>query len=290
MFFFFRELLKKSYTFVMRKIKLFKKTIIFILCALPAGLAVADVSSDRIDTYKSNKLLPSEVQIATINSVSSEATGVVVFSMDTLSWKSYNNVSDAFISKYMDWTKEDFEAFFANSDNSSEFEYAWKFLSQTGNDHLQGATISDEDALALLQNQFNTLVNQYRFALFPAFPCEGLDFTGLMLAGIDFSNCSGITGNQLASAMFISTCTFKDVDFNGADISGINAQRLDISACTGLTAEQLSSVKSIYEWKLPAMDLTNVNLTGIDAAEADFSKCTGLTADQLMATSDFFWS
>ena len=81
----------------MRKIKLFKKTITFILCALPAGLAVADVSSDRIDTYKSNKLLPSEVQIATINSVSSESTGVVVFSMDTLSWKSYNNVSDAFI-------------------------------------------------------------------------------------------------------------------------------------------------------------------------------------------------
>lgn len=70
----------------MRKITLFKKTIIFILCALPAGLAVADVSSDRVDTYKSNKLLPSEVQIATVNSVASNTAGVAVFSPNLLSW------------------------------------------------------------------------------------------------------------------------------------------------------------------------------------------------------------
>ena len=89
----------------MRKIKLFKKTITFILCALPAGLAVADVSSDRIDTYKSNKLLPSEVQIVTVNSVASNTAGVAVFSPNSLSWNSYSNTMSAAMGKFMDWTR-----------------------------------------------------------------------------------------------------------------------------------------------------------------------------------------
>ena len=119
----------------------------------------ADVSSDRLDTYKANKLIPNEVQIATINSVSSESAGVAVFSPDVLSWKSYSNASSAALGKYMDWTREDFEAFFADRANASGFEDAWNFLSQTGNDHLQGATISDEDALIVLQAQLDALVS-----------------------------------------------------------------------------------------------------------------------------------
>ena len=59
----------------------------------------AGVSSDRLDTYKSNKLIPNEVQIATINSVSTDATGVAVFSPDALSWKSYSNASSIRISQ-----------------------------------------------------------------------------------------------------------------------------------------------------------------------------------------------
>lgn len=45
-----------------------------------ANFGFADVSSDRLDTYKANKLIPNEVQIATLNSVSSESAGVAVFS------------------------------------------------------------------------------------------------------------------------------------------------------------------------------------------------------------------
>lgn len=76
------------------------------------NLSFADVSSERLDTYKANKLIPNEVNIATINSVSSESAGVVVFSPDILSWKSYSNAASAALGKYMDWTREDFEAFF----------------------------------------------------------------------------------------------------------------------------------------------------------------------------------
>ena len=43
-----------------------------------ANSAFADVSTDRVDTYKANKLIPNEVQIATINSVSSDSIGVAV--------------------------------------------------------------------------------------------------------------------------------------------------------------------------------------------------------------------
>ena len=56
------------------------------------------------------------------------------------------------------WTGQELilRHFFADSANAPDFEEAWNALSQFGNDHVQGAVISDEDALALLQNQFNT--------------------------------------------------------------------------------------------------------------------------------------
>ena len=208
----------------------------------PQGLAVADVSSDRVDTYKSNKLLPSEVQIATVNSVASNTAGVAVFSPNILSWNSYSNTMSAAMGKFMDWTRADFETFFADSANAPDFEEAWNALSQFGNDHVQGAVISDEDALALLQNQFNTLVKQYVFssALFPVFPCEGLDFTGLMLSNIDFSNCSGITGEQLASTLSFGAAVLPAVDFTGVDLTSKSLLDVDFSQCTGLTGEQIA--------------------------------------------------
>lgn len=103
--------------------------------------AFADVSTDRVDTYKANKLIPNEVQIATTNSVSSDATGVAVFSPDILSWKSYTNTASAALGKYMDWTREDFEAFFADSANEAEFEDAWNFLSKVGNNILHSNVV-----------------------------------------------------------------------------------------------------------------------------------------------------
>ena len=261
-------------------------TIVFIACALPAGLAVADVSSDRVDTYKSNKLLPSEVQIATVNSVASNTAGVAVFSLNILSWNSYSNAMSASVDKFLDWTKADFEAFFADYANAPDFEEARNALSQFGNDHVQGAVISDEDALALLQNQFNTLVNQYSYQLFPVFPCEGLDFTGLNISYIDFSNCTGLTGEQLASTSTFAGAVLPAVDFTGVDLTSKILMYVDFSQCTGLTGEQLASASTFEGAQLPAVDFTGVDLSFKNLRSVDFSQCTGLTGEQLAKAMD----
>lgn len=121
----------------------------------------------------------------------------------------------------MDWTREDFEAFFADSANEAGFEEVWNALSQFGNDHIQGAGISDEDAMNILQSEFNSLVSQlnYQYSTFPAFPCEGISFDKLSLYNIDFSRCTGITGEQLASTAALAMCQFNPVDFAGIDLT-----------------------------------------------------------------------
>ena len=78
---------------------------------------------------------------------------MVVFSPDILSWKSYSNAASAALGKYMDWTREDFEAFFADSTNEADFEDAWNALSQFGNGHVHGTAISNTDAIPLLQSE-----------------------------------------------------------------------------------------------------------------------------------------
>ena len=253
-----------------------------------ANFGFADVSSDRLDTYKANKLIPNEVQIATINSVSTDATGVAVFSPDVLSWKSYSNAASAALGKYMDWTREDFEAFFKDSANEAEFEDAWKFLSQTGNDHLQGATISDEEALSILQGQFDSLFSRYNFSntKFPTFPCEGIDFSGLSIYYVDFSDCTGITGEHLAATSMLTGCKFNPVDFTGVDLSKCYFYDIDLSEASGLTAAQLSSMDNFTECKLPSIDLSAADFTGKALWGVDFSKCTGLSWEQLSMAND----
>lgn len=257
------------------------KTIVFIACALSVGSAIADVSSDRIDTYKSNKLLPNEVQIATVNSVASDSAGVAVFSSDSLSWNSYSNAISASVGKFLDWTKADFEAFFADSSNAPDFEEAWNALSQFGNDHLQGAVISDEDALAVLQAQLNRLCNNGTLSG-KSFPCEGLDFSGLFCDSMDLSKCTGLSAEQFFSMPSKEYCTLPAIDFTNTNFAQAGQLRgVDLSKCTGLTANQLFSTSGIVECILPAIDFTGVSFAGKDLYGVDFSKCSGISSEQL---------
>lgn len=190
----------------------------------------------------------------------------------------------------MDWTREDFEAFFADPANEAGFEDAWNALSQFGNDHVQGAAISDEDALSVLQDEFNALIDQFNHAytISPAFPCEGISFDGLSQHYIDFRDCTGITGQQLASTDGLFYCTIKPVDFSGADLSNSYFLGIYLSNCTGITADQLSSMSSFSECILPAMDLSTADFSGKNLSGVDFSKCTGLTGTQLATASDLY--
>ena len=254
-----------------------------------ANFGFADVSSDRLDAYKANKLIPNEVQIATLNSVSSESAGVVVFSPDVLSWKSYSNAASAALGKYMDWTREDFEAFFKDSANEAEFEDAWEFLSQTGNDHLQGAAISDEDAMAVLQAQFKALVESSEISG-TAFPCEGLDMSNMNISTRDFSKCTGLTWEQVISANDYTWITLPAMDFSGVNISGYDLTGINFANCTGLSWEQLSSAQWIRNTTLPNIDLSNAVMSGMVLDGVDFSNCTGLTWEQLSSARDITYA
>ena len=254
-----------------------------------SNAAFADASSERLDAYKGNKLLSPEVYIATINSASSEHSDVAVFTPSVLSWKSYSNMQDAAFSKFMDWTKEDFEEFFKDYtwDTSTYDKYvdAWNFLSQTGNDHLQGAVISDEDAIAVLQAQLEKVLNEGAFDCIP-FPCEGLDFSGLNLAYALLNHFTGMTAEQLFSAANIGFATLPAIDFTGVDLSGKDLGGIDFSLCTGLTGKQLAAASSILNTKLPAIDFTGADLSGKSLMFVDFSMCTGLSASQVLAATN----
>lgn len=246
-----------------------------------SNAAFADASSERLDAYKGNKLLSPEVNIATINSASSEHSYVAVFTPSVLSWKSYSNMQDAAFSKFMDWTKEDFETFFADSANAPDFEEAWNALSQFGNDHVQGAVISDEDALAVLQAQLNRLCNNGTLSG-KSFPCEGLDFSGLFCDSMDLSKCTGLSAEQFFSMPSKEYCTLPAIDFTNTNFAQAGQLRgVDLSKCTGLTANQLFSTSGIVECILPAIDFTGVSFAGKDLYGVDFSKCSGISSEQL---------
>lgn len=191
-------------------------------------------------------------------------------------------MQDAVFSKFMDWTKEDFEEFFKGytKDTYEEYVDAWNFLSQTGNDHLQGAVISDEDAIAVLQAQLEKLVEERSINNTP-FPCEGLDFSGLNLAYALLNHFTGMTAEQLFSAANITGVSLPAIDFTGADLSGKDLGGIDFSLCTGLTGKQLAAASSILGTQLPAIDFTGVDFSGKNLMDVDFSLCTGLTGTQL---------
>ena len=196
-------------------------------------------------------------------------------------------MQDAAFSKFMDWTKEDFEEFFKGYTNDTYEKYvdAWNFLSQTGNDHLQGAVISDEDAIAVLQAQLEKLVKEHSIDSTP-FPCEGLDFRGLDLTNLHLENFTGMTAEQLFSAIKIRGTTLPAIDFTGADFRDRDLQGVNFSKCTNLTAAQLLSALNINGTTLPSVNFAGANLSGSDLNGVDLSKCTNLTAAQLLeATS-----
>ena len=196
-------------------------------------------------------------------------------------------MQDAVFGKFMDWTKEDFEEFFKGYTNKTYEKYvdAWNFLSQTGNDHLQGAVISDEDAIAVLQAQLEKLVKECSINSTP-FPCEGLDFSGLDLTNCKLENVTGMTAEQLFSAACIGWSTLPAIDFTGVDFGGKDLFYVDMSRCTGITVEQLLAVKDIRGSTLPSVDFAGANLSGLYLNGVDLSKCTNLTASQLLSASD----
>ena len=236
-----------SKLFLYYNIRNFKlKLILLIVPCVCLTNAFADVSEDRLNTYKGNKLIPQEVEIATMNSVASESAGVAVFNPSDLSWRSYNNAQSAVLGKYMDWIREDFEAFFADSANKAGFADAWNFLSQVGNKHVAGTAISSDDSMEVLQTQFDNMYTNGTLSG-TAFPCEGIDFSGKYICDLDLSNFTGV---------------LPKIDLSGINLSGKYLSGVDFSQCVRLTGTQLASAADISNIKLssPQYETLKYNL------------------------------
>lgn len=252
--------------------------------------AFADnVSDARLDCYKGNNIISREFQSASLNA-SISATDSVVFNENALSWTLASDLQSAIFSKYSDWTKDDFVNFFSDYTNSDEFESAWNFLSFVGNQKIDESKISSTDALGLLQNQLDTMLLDGTLRG-QAFPCEGLDFTNRVLAHLDLSNCTGLTGEQLASTESISNTDIPPVDFTGIDISKTQFSNIGgFSNVTGLTWEQVSSALPLSWMQLPALDLTGVDLSKKSLYGLSLVNCTGLSPQQVLSAANLTWA
>lgn len=182
----------------------------------------------------------------------------------------------------MDWTREDFEAFFADSANKAGFADAWNFLSQVGNKHVAGTAISSDDSMEVLQTQFDNMYTNGTLSG-TAFPCEGIDFSGKYICDLDLSNFTGVVANQLLKATQITNSILPSIDFSNADLSNWIFDGVDFSTCTGISASQLLSVNSFRDVKLPHIDFTGADLSKVGLMGVDLSKCTGLTVNQVLS-------
>jgi len=87
---------------------------------LSINSALANISSERLEAYKANKLIPENIKIET--SGSSLSDNVFVFSNNTYSWsiESAGNVLNAV---YKDWTESDFRNRFPMVGYTSDYKY-----------------------------------------------------------------------------------------------------------------------------------------------------------------------
>ena len=149
---------------------------------------VADISDLRLDTYKSNKLLPMDVSIATINASASnnakDSIGVAVFTPNLLSWNIYSDLNSANIAgalqklqeKFGTLSAEDLKNFlpkydeYINSEGENwdgytsaiaaapdvpEVQEYFDYLSALASGKLTGGLSKEEAAKALVDGMYN---------------------------------------------------------------------------------------------------------------------------------------
>lgn len=276
---------------------------------------VADISDLRLDTYKSNKLLPMDVSIATINTSTSNNTkdtiGVAVFTPNLLSWTLYSDLNSAtiagvlqklqekfgvlsaedlknFLPKYDDYINaegEDWDGYtsaIALAPNVPEVQEYFDYLSALASGKLTGGLSKEEAAKALVDGMYNlNAMSGYGYYEIFDTPIT-IDLTGIQLNTDRIIVATGTvlkgTYEQfygLSSLSDLTICT----DWSGCE-SLPKLYRADLTQSTGLDAASLIKT-DIRAAKLPAIDFSGVDLSGVDLSSVDLTKCTGLTGEQL---------
>ena len=289
----------------MNSLKLSKRVIGFALSVLFVNAALADATSDaRIQAYKANKLIPQNVVLPT-STGAADSDAVVLFNKGALSWSSTTALSASYaplLEKYGDMTIDELRAAMGPADWTEngwisevtpERQEIRDYLSLIANNKLKSDNLGSDEALAYLQEQFELILSEQRDSgegVFQAFPCEGLDFTGMDLANVDLSSCTGIIGEQILSASEIGWATLPAITFSGNEsFDEENLYYTDLSRCTGITGEQIMSADEIGWATLPAITFSgNESFNGKELCGTDFSKCTGITGAQIGSATSVY--
>jgi len=287
------------------------------LSLLFVNAAFADATSDRLDAYKSNKLIPENITFTTPATGGTNDTAVV-FTKSSLSWNfgnavaSYNKeLLDKFASlskeelENWEWLGLDNENFIdltganpnqvygwkggynsdipRNPDNAEFLDYLWKI--QTG--EITDANITAEEAKALKVKGFQQIANNV-ITSDVDFKFDGTeDLSG---SDIFFSNilesCSGITGAQIASMSRFENSALTNVTFSGTeDLTGLRFgggnSYVDLDTCPGLTFQQLSAISASVRGTLQG----NEDFSGMDLSSLNLGKLNGMTVSQVMSAS-----
>lgn len=286
------------------------KGLYILLLGISCNIALADESIDRLSVYKSNKLLPNEVELQNLETEGS----AVKFTTNSSSWTESPVITGNFSSEAIDARREkwsgllkywngaikaiDTETGEELWDVDGEDLYLYLYDIACGNSPEEnGITKEIADyylavALDPSGNTYNGDIGTPRFEginVPNTIDVAGMDLTGKSVSG-DLSRLTNLTPEQLSTTRWgdSSSVNYKfpvGFDVSSLDFTGKYIYNCGLESCKGLTTEQLNSVSSDHfqYWaqgiKLPA----GMNLTGLNKLfpQTDYTNTTGITVEML---------
>lgn len=255
-----------------------------LLCS--SSSLFADASSDRLATYKANRLIPQEVNLE----VGGNAEDDITFISSTHSWASgsvasrvahLNTLKDRFSG--MSWAEiQNFEWMVRETPSEDAQDMA-EFLAaiQTGEITSDLPELTPEQARELKMQGFREIYTSSAWDPDISFSFDGTeDFSGISIYNKNISMLSGVTGAQIAQLDSIRCCRgLESVKWSGnEDISGVRMEDMTIGN---------SIPPSVAATGTYSMCTLQVAFTGEeDFSKASFFRCdltksTGLTGYQL---------
>lgn len=128
---------------------------------------------------------------------------------------------------------------------------------------------------------------------FPPMDCSSLtekDFKDKNICGGDFSNCTGLTWDELKHIRRwdMGRLIIPELDFSNIMLKGENISYIDFSKTKNLTWENILSSSDFSGITIPeGMDFTDKSFEGISVNHVNFSKAKNLTWKQISGADNF---
>ena len=250
--------------------------------SLFVNAAMADISVERLNTYKTNRLIPASVKLDAATTPQSE---VVSFSEDTLSWSKTSQVAKL-KAQFGDMSLDDIIAQYGSADDAwlrwgmmgdyddeeggcitydgcpEEINELRAYLNQIALGNITGK-ISQQDAQKYLQDSFNALARGIAnsWGDYGKFPMDTIDISGIPESAAnfhDFSKCTGLSPEKVLSALknnsdsFVYKLSLPELDFSalGDDIFAdfILPWGTEFARGSKITVEQFRNAKTTSDY------------------------------------------